>query len=129
MAVDALYLAPSLAYLRQWGIYPEDDKGKQWIPLEWLDHVEPSPLRLPAPFANSLYQRGETGLGYYIFTIIFHDGTQQTCISGSTLDFVQYPLGKGPKDVQEVIPYEGRKAPGMVKSPPCFWCLYSEDSL
>lgn len=125
VALDAVYLAPELPYLRHWGMYPEDDKGRLWISLEWVQELEASPFRLPATFASQLYQHGQSGVGYFIFTILFFDGTQQTCISGSALDFVQYPPGKGPSDVMGVLPYEGKKRAEMVKAPRYFWCLYS----
>lgn len=125
VAMDSVYLAPELPYLRHWGIYPEDDKGRLWISLEWVQHLEASPLRLPARFANQLYSHGPSGVGFFIFTVVFNDGSQQTCISSTAIDFVQYPPGKGPNDVIGVLPYEGKKQAGMVKAPRHFWCLYS----
>lgn len=129
IALNAVYIAPEVPYLRHWGIFPEDDRGKFWIPIEAVEAVEESPMRLPAEFANQIYRSGESGMGYAIFTVIFADGTQQTNLCGNAVDFIDYPRGKGPGDVRQVIAHQGRWQAGMVKGPRYYWCLYSEGGL
>jgi hypothetical protein len=123
--LDNVYIVPELRYIRMWGVYPEDDRAKRWIRIEDLVKVEDSPTRLPAQFANEIYEQGESGMGYYIFTVLFSDGTRQACASGSAVDFIRYPDQKGPGDVVGVVPHEGRNAEPVV-TPGWYWCLYSE---
>ena len=124
-ACDTVYIVPEKPYMKYWGVYPENDSGKRWIRMEDIAEVQESPTRLPAQFANEIYKDGESGMGYTIFTVVFADGVRQACVSGNAVDFIQFPIGKGPKDVVKVIPHEGREA-SLVKSPEWYWCLYSE---
>jgi hypothetical protein len=125
-AFDTVYIVPEKPYVKQWGVYPENDSGKRWIRMEDLAQVQESPTRLPAQFANELYRNGESGMGYTIFTVVFADGLRQAYVTGNAVDFILYPTGKGPKDVLAVLPHEGRRDDSLVKSPEWYWCLYSE---
>jgi len=127
-ACDTVYIVPEKPYIEHWGAYPENDSGKRWIRMEDIAEVEESPIRLPAQYANEIYKNGESGMGYTIFTVVFADGVRQACVSGNAVDFIRYPLGKGPKDVVAVIPHEGRKDKALVNSPEWYWCIYSEQS-
>ena len=124
-ACDTVYIITEETYIKYWGVYPENDHGKRWIRMEDIAQVEESPIRLPAQYANELYKDGESGMGYTIFTIAFADGTRQACVSGNAVDFIRYPVGKGPKDVVGVVTHEGRRDNSLVKSPEWYWCLYS----
>lgn len=122
---DTVYIEPEKPYLRFWGVYPEDDRDSRFVRIEDVENVEDSPVRLPARFASEIYRNGESGMGYTIFTVVFSDGSRQACVTGNAVDFVCYPNGKGPNDVVEVCPHEGRDdAP--VSAPKWYWCLYSE---
>jgi hypothetical protein len=123
---DTVYIVPEKPYLKYWGVYPENDPGKRWIRMEELAEVQESSIRLPAQFANEIYKDGESGMGYTIFTVVFADGTQQACVTGNAVDFIVYPIGKGPNDVAAVIPHEGRRDASLVNSPAWYWCLYSD---
>ena len=126
-ACDTVYIVDTDTeepYIKYWGVYPENDRGKRWIRMEDVAEVQESPIRLPAQFANEIYKNGESGMGYTIFTVVFADGTQQACVTGNAVDFIVYPIGKGPNDVAAVIPHEGREA-SLVNSPEWYWCLYS----
>jgi hypothetical protein len=125
-AFDTVYIVPEKPYLKCWGVYPEDDRGKRWIRIEDVQQVEDSPTRLPARFANEIYRQGESGMGYTIFTVVFADGLKQACVSGNAVDFIRYPSGKSSKDVAKVLPHEGRRDDSLVKAPEWYWCLYSE---
>jgi hypothetical protein len=125
-AYDTVYIVSEEPYVKYWGVYPENDSGKRWIRMEDIAEVIESPVRLPAQFANEIYKSGESGMGYTIFTVVFADGVQQACASGNAVDFIRYPIGKGPKDVVAVIPHKGRRDASLARSPEWFWCLYSE---
>jgi len=125
-ACDTVYIVPEKPYIEHWGVYPENDPGKRWIRMEDIAEVTESPIRLPVQYANEIYKNGESGMGYTIFTIVFADGVRQACVSGNAVDFIRYPLGKGPKDVVAVIPHEGRRDNTLVNSPDWYWCIYSE---
>lgn len=126
-SIDRVYVAPEEPYFYYWGVYPEDDPAKRWIRIEDVVEVQDSPTRLPARFANEIYRQGESGMGYSIFAVVFSDGNRQACVTGGAVDFIHYPLGKGPSDVVEVLPHEGRDAQ-PVKGPEYYWCLYSEQA-
>jgi len=125
-ACDSVYIVSEKPYVKHWGVYPENDPGKRWIKIEDIAEVQESPIRLPARFANEIYQNGESGMGYTIFTVVFADGVRQAYATGNAVDFIRYPIGKGPKDVAAVIPHEGRRDDSLVKSPEWYWCLFSE---
>jgi hypothetical protein len=124
--LEAVYIVPEKPYRKYWGVYPEDDRGKRWIRIEDAKDVEDSPTRLPARFADEIYRRGESGMGYTIFTVVFADGQKQACVTGNAVDFIRYPPGKSPNDVVAVLPHEGRRDDSLVKAPEWYWCLYSE---
>jgi hypothetical protein len=56
--------------------------------------VEDSPTRVLARFANAIYENGESGMGYTIFTVVFSDGILQACVTEKAVDFISYPNGK-----------------------------------
>lgn len=122
--LDTVYIEPEVPYLRWWGVYPEDDRGKRFVKIQDVVKVEDSPSRLPARFANQIYDHGESGMGYTMFTVVFSDGERQACSTGGAVDFIRYPNGKGPNDVAAVLPHEGRNAQ-PVAAPEWYWCLYS----
>src|ERR1700733_7625734 len=125
-AFDTVYIVSEKSYVKQWGVYPENDRGKRRIRMEDIAEVEESPARLPAEFANEIYRNGESRMGYTIFTVVFADGLRLACASGNAIDFIRYPIGKCPKDVVAVIPHQGRRDDLLLKSPQWYWCLYSE---
>lgn len=122
---DTVYIEPEKPYMRLWGVYPENDRGKRWIWIEDILTVEDSPTRLPARFANEIDRHGESGMGYTLFIVEFSDGTRQPCGTGSAVDFIRYPDGKAPADVVAVYPHQGRNMT-PVGAPEWYWCLYSE---
>lgn len=125
-ACDTVYIVSEEPCVKHWGVYPENDPGKRWIRMEDIAEVRESPIRLPAQFANQIYTRGESRMGYTVFTVVFADGARQACDSGNAVDFIRYPVGKAPKDVVAVIPHEARRDDPLVRSPEWYWCLYSE---
>jgi hypothetical protein len=124
--VDTVYVESEGTYIKYWGVYPEDDKGKLSVKIDDVVAIESSPTRMPPRFANEIYRNGESGMGYVVFTVLFADGEKQACVSGNAVDFIRYPAGKGPQDVVGVIPHEGRRDDSLVNGPGWYWCLYSE---
>jgi hypothetical protein len=124
-SLACVYVVCDEPYLKMWGVYPENDRGKNWVRVENLVEVVDSPYRLPANFATELYQHGESGMGYTIFTVVFSDGSRQAYVTGNAVDFIRYPEGKGPGDIAKVLPHEGRNAERM-NAPQYYWCLYSQ---
>src|ERR1700733_4389764 len=49
-ACDTVYVVPEKPYIKHWGIYPENDRGKRWIKMEEIAEAEESPIRIPAQF-------------------------------------------------------------------------------
>jgi hypothetical protein len=125
--LDTVYFMPERPTMKLWEAYWQTDGAKRLIRVEDVAEVRDSPTRIPARFANELYQQGESGMGYTIFTVVFSDGTRQACVTGAGVDFIQYPPGKGPLDVTAVLPHEGRRDDSLVKAPPLRWCIYVEE--
>lgn len=124
--LDCVYLVSQTHYIRYWGVYPEDDPGKSNVMLQDVETVTESPYRLPASIANAIYENGESGMGYIIFTLVFADRSKQPYLTGNAVDFVDYPEGKNTNDIVEVLPHVGRDShpwPGRQY----YWCLYSDD--
>jgi hypothetical protein len=69
-------------------------------------------------------------MGYCLFTVIFKsdnssEQSSQAYITGDRVDFIEYPEGKGPQDVERVLPHVGRGS-NYIHGPKYYWCLYSE---
>jgi hypothetical protein len=123
--LPCVYIVWEETYIHYWGVYPEQDRGKNWVRIEDLAAVTESPFRLPAQFANELYRNGESGMGYTRFTVSFSDGSEAAYITGNAVDFIQYPEGKSAADVVKVKPHKA-KPDSVLRCPRYFWCLYSK---
>jgi hypothetical protein len=122
--IDCVYIVDAEAYIRAWGVWPEDDAGKRSVRIEDVREIRDSPFRLPAGLANLLYAAGESGMGGCHFVVEFGDGTRQAYVTGNAVDFVPAPQGLRTSDATGVIPHAGRHArplPGL----DYWWCLYS----
>ena len=113
--LDRVYLVAEIPFIKIWGWYPDRDRGKAEVLVSNIASVEDSPTRLPAIFANELYRAGESGMGYSLFTVIFKADdssaqSSQAYVTGDAVDFIDYPEGKGPKDVLRVLPHVGRES-------------------
>ena len=109
------------------GVDPESFPRGNRVLVQEVADVSESPLRLPARCARKLRRHGESGMGYFVFTVVFTDLSRQA-YGGGSVDFIQYPEGKGPKNVLWVIPHEGKQAESILTGPAPHWCLYSEAS-
>jgi hypothetical protein len=120
---DNVYIQPEHAWVDHWGYYPEKPRE---FSIEDVGEVGDSPMRLPAQFATELYLHGESGgMGYTIFAVVFADGHRQAWGGGNAVDFIRYPAEKGPDDVMQVIPHEGRRDPNITTRPDYYVCLYA----
>ena len=66
--VDRVYLADADRWYVEWGIWPQDDPGKRYLPLHTVREIQESPTRLPARFADELYAAGESGMGFCVYS-------------------------------------------------------------
>jgi hypothetical protein len=126
--VSRVYVVPEDRYKVVWGVWPEDDKGKLALSIDDVSEIRESADRLPPSMAAKLYEAGESGMGYCIFTVLFDDGTCLPIASGNAVDFIDYPQGEGPANVVDVIPHEGRGEPDLRSAPKYYWCLYSAEA-
>ncbi|TXK19311.1 hypothetical protein [Homoserinibacter sp. GY 40078] len=110
-----------------WG---DDPRGNTVDPREVVA-IEESPYRMPQRFADELYEVGESGMGYLIFTMRLRDGRALPYMTGNALDFPEWPDGVTPEDVVAVEPHVGREhfvernsttGHGVAHH---MWCLYS----
>ena len=122
--IECVYVVESEMYLQRWGVRPEEDPGKQWIPLARVRSLRESPYRLPAALADELYRAGESGMGYAAFTVEFSDGRRQAYVGGNAVDFIDPPAGLSAADARRVFPHEGRHE-GQRRVRPYHWCLYA----
>lgn len=120
---DCVYIAAASPWYQLWGVWPEEDAGKHSVDVRAVKSIEDSPSRLPVNFANKLYQEGETGMGYTIFTVRFRDGSSIAVLTGNAVDFVDYPEGQSPETVSDVLPHAGRDDPKR-PVPEYYWCLF-----
>jgi len=118
--LDCVYLVAQYDYLKLWGLYPHRETA-----LENIVSVESSSFRLPWKAANKLYDAGESGMGYMIFTVKFSDGSTHAYQSGNAVDFIFYPAGKSVADVAEVEPHVGRDD-NPLRNPAFSVCLYCD---
>jgi hypothetical protein len=123
--IDRVYVVEQEQYIKVWGIYPTDDTGKSEILIEDVVDIEESHSRLPAKFANKLYEAGESGMGYTVFTVLFRHGGRQAFMTGNAVDFISFPEGKTMADIRDVRPHKGRSAEDIKKAPAYYWCIYS----
>src|SRR6266849_8637466 len=87
-----VYVVPELPYIRHWGVYPQQDRGKSYISVADVDALAESSRRLPARLANKLYKSGESGMGRTIFTVVFADGFPSSLRCRQRCRF--YPLSR-----------------------------------
>jgi hypothetical protein len=122
--VDRVYIADAQPWFQQWGVWPEEDGGKSSLDIRSVAQIMDSPSRLPAKFANELYEAGESGMGYTIFTVRFRDGSFIVVGTGNAIDFIDYPKGQSPDTVVGVVPHLGRDDPNIRTGPEYRWCLF-----
>jgi len=126
--IDKVYVVDAKPWFRHWGVWPEADRGKHSVDIDTVAAIAESPSRLPGAFADKLYQAGESGMGYTIFTVRFGDGSSMAVVTGNAIDFIDYPAGQSFETVVDVIPHLGRNDPDLVNRPHYYWCLFESTS-
>jgi hypothetical protein len=92
--------------------------------------IEESRDRLPAQLADDVYEAGESGMGYVIFTVRLRDGRSIPFSTGNAVDFLDWPADANPSDAVAVEPNVGREfflqrdGSGR-RGADYLWCLYS----
>jgi hypothetical protein len=124
--IDCVYLISLKDYVKLWRFYPDRGRDKGFIDLDEIASIGESRFRLPAKFANILNARGESGMGYCIFTVVFKSGFRQVYLTGDAgVDFVRYPDGLSKEDVVDVWPHSGRGT-AYIEGSKWSWCVFSE---
>ncbi|WP_062318038.1 hypothetical protein [Demequina maris] len=122
--LDRVYVVDESQFSRSWGT------AASRVSIEDVVRIEDSPVRLPADLANKLYEAGESGMGYTMFSARMRDGEQLPFVVGNAVDFPNWRPGLDPRDVVDVVPHAGRaefrdRQPRIhEKSAPYEWCLY-----
>ena len=101
-----VYVVEARAYIREWGVWPWDDRGKSWIPAEQIRSLGSSPLRLPVKFAQLVLDAGESGMGYCAFSVTLRDRRRLYFVTGNAVDFPNWPPDVRPDDVVAVKPHD-----------------------
>jgi hypothetical protein len=123
-AHERVYIQDAQSYISEWGVWPEDDPGKDSIDITSVIRIRKSSARLPSSIARTIYDAGESGMGYTIFSLVFRDGSRQAYVTGNAVDFVTYPAGKSSADVVAVEPHRGRDKDPYSDPVRYAWCLY-----
>lgn len=97
-----------------------------WIHTNDIAEITPSPDRLPAEFANQIRAAGESGFGYYVFTVKFSWLWQRSYLT-SLIDFIKYPFLATPDSVRAVLPHIGNgKANAPLRELTLNWCAFDD---
>ncbi|MGD0140723.1 MAG: hypothetical protein ABSD28_17785 [Tepidisphaeraceae bacterium] len=85
------------------------DAGK-WINPNCVGYLTECPKRMPAKFARSIKNAGESGMGYHIYVVRLSDGNNFVHVAGNlAIDLVDLPSGYTQRDIVGVDPHEGRE--------------------
>lgn len=101
-----VYIVEAQAYIREWGVWPWMDRGKDWIPAERIRSLRSSPERLPLIFVSTLLAAGESGMGYSAFSVELRDRRRLYFVTGNAVDFLSWPSDARPDDVVSVTPHD-----------------------
>ena len=67
-------------------------------------------------------------MGYYLFTLVFDDGSQLPCRTSDTVDFVDLPHSFSDRKIVNVLPHVGQKVLPAGKpqghSAAAVWCPF-----
>lgn len=135
-SVDKVYVEEENSYIDIWGIYPDEDPGKNFISIEQVKQIMETPYRLASILANKIYGAHETGMGYYVFTLVMKNGDKLPFVAGGALDFLDLPPNYSYEDIVDALPHIGKdklqdKEHHWIKRPNTteakyWWCLYSK---
>jgi len=135
-SIERAYVQEETSYINIWGIYPDEDKGKNYIPIAEVKDIEESPYRLAPKLANKIYMAGESGMGYCVFTLVMKNGDKLPFVTGGAVDFVDLPPEYSYNDIIDVLPHVGKEKLQdkehrwinlpYTKDAKYWWCLYSK---
>jgi hypothetical protein len=126
--LDRVYVEDVRKYIDSWGW----DAAREYISVGDVVAISASPVALPVEFAEKIYKAGESGMGYFIFTLVMKNGTRLPFMTGGAVDFPNWPPGAVPGDVVDALPHEGRsvfagRGHGATESGAAYsWCLYAD---
>lgn len=129
---DFVLFAQAGDYFALWGVWPIDDPQKRSVAVERVVSVQESSYRLPSALANALYEVGESGMGYFVFTVVLRDGRRLPFVTGNVADFPALPSGVTTDDIVDVLPeigrgqFRDRAALPEESTANYFWCLYAD---
>lgn len=121
-----VYVVEEKAFLALWG----NDPKRPMLDIRDIAAIEDSPVRLPARFANEIYDAHESGMGYFIFTLVLKGGRRLPYLTGNAVDFPDWPEGVSPGEVVGAEPHVGRdelsSKGAPTRSADYLWCLYGD---
>ncbi len=106
---DRVIFAEEETYLNKWSNYPKGDSSKHFISIDLVSDLEESPYRLPASLANKMYESGESGMGYCIFTLVMKNGEKLPYVTGNIVDFPNLQQNYNYVDTVDLLPHIGRE--------------------
>jgi len=141
--IDRIYVIAADEWLYYWGPYPDSEMTPGFVvDVRDIAEISESPYRLPAGLAEQLYRMGETGMGYYEFTLFLQDGRRIGCQTGNAVDFPPLPSDAVGADVvrverglanaevtKDAPPYKVaffEKEPGETRAPHVEWAAAVE---
>lgn len=122
--MDRVCLAEAGPWFDVWGVWPDEDRGKNNLDISLVVDLWESPTRIPAPLAEKPYRGTDGGMGGSLFALVFRDGSRLTVRGGDAHDFVDYPAGYGPAGVVDIECWLDRRTPAE-PLPHFSWCLFS----
>jgi hypothetical protein len=131
---ERVYVMNRDMYVQVGGIWPDPPDVSTALAIENVDWIEDSPHRLPQEIATKIYEAGETGLGFRVFTLVLENGSRLPFSTGRQVDFLELPPGVTPWDIVDVLPHTGREFfQGKGFQPHTHaasfeWCLYEGES-
>lgn len=105
------------------------DNGN-WINPNRIATISECPLRLPLPFAQILFEAGESGMDFCNYVVELGDGNSFTHVAGmGEIDFINLPTGYTPEDVVGVIPHAGRDRGSYRYVKPIYTVYYATEEV
>jgi hypothetical protein len=127
--IDCVYVVGTSVFTGCAGLaHPSERPVYKWIQPDSIVTIQESPYRLPPRFAEEIYRAGESGMDYWVFTVVFSRWSKREYLT-STVDFIDYPSGKGPKDVKAVRPHVGRRLTKLKSHLIVYWCVLSDEAM
>jgi hypothetical protein len=106
VVADRVYVVEAESYIRYWGVWPWEDEGKNYVPLQDVTAIEESLYRMPAQLANKMYAAGESAMGGCFFSLLLRGGDRVSYSCGNAIDFVGLPADVSWSDVVDLVPHE-----------------------